>query len=117
MNEILQISVVILNMLAFIATAFGKHRLGFFVMLLSQPLWWVLGASTGLVANQLLAVFYTVASIWGIIRENNEHHVRYGDFTEAILWFFKIGWEPLDNYGSWWNRRLKKSRNPNHIDG
>lgn len=110
MNEALQFSVVILNMLAFVLTACGRYRLGFLVMLVSQPLWWILGDRSGVMANQILAVFYTVASIWGIIRENRERHVRYGDFTEAVLWSLKIGWEPCDNYGVYWNKRLKKTR-------
>lgn len=101
---------MILNMLAFVLTACGRYRLGFVVMMVSQPLWWMIGIKTDLIAAQVLAVFYTVASIWGIVRENNSKHVRYGDFTEAVLWFFKIGWEPVDRYGAYWNKRLKKTR-------
>ncbi len=110
MNEVLQFSVVILNTLAFVLTACGRYRLGFLVMLVSQPLWWILGAQSGVVANQVLAVFYTVASLWGIIRENRDRQHCYGDFTESVLWFFKIGWKPCDNHGVYWNRRLKKTR-------
>jgi hypothetical protein len=106
----IQLALTAFNALAFIFTMCGWYRTGFVVGIIAQPGWYYLGHVTGTWANMALAVFYTFGSIFGILRENHEKHVRYGDFTEAVLWFFKIGWEPCDNHGAWYNKRRRATQ-------
>lgn len=108
--DLLQFILTIGNIVAFICTASGWYRTGFLIGAILQPGWFYLGHVTGVWANVLLAVFYLIGSVWGILRENHEKHVRYGDFTEAVLWFFKIGWEPCDDHGAWYNKRRRATQ-------
>jgi len=109
-NDLIQFICVMLNIASYLSLAAGAPRFGFFLMLCSQPFWLWLGIRTGLPVFIILAVFYTLASIFGIIRENNRLQYHYSDAVEAALWYFKIGWEPCDNFGTYWNKRLKKTR-------
>ena len=114
-TDLLQFLCTIFNIASYLVMAAGAPRAGFIICLCAQPFWFLLGRATGMRSLIALACFYVLVSVWGVFNENNKRHHRYGDAVEAVLWFFKIGWEPCDNYGVYWNKRLKRLKGVNDL--